>query len=231
VNNLICIIPARKGSKRIKNKNIKLFYGKPIISHVIEKLKKFKMFSKIYVTTDCRNIEKIAQKYKIGIIKRGKILSNDFTDTKTVVVDAIKKLERKKLNFEFVCCVYPTSIFIKKKYFNFSLKKIQKDKLDFMFSAKKYDHSIFRSFYQGVNKIIFPIFKNKKNQKKRTQDFKDAYHDAGQFYLGHKKSWITKKIIINGNVGFIKIGKFDSIDIDNKDDWINAKVLWSMSKK
>ena len=95
MNNLICIIPARKGSKRIKNKNIKLFYGKPIISHVIEKLKKFKMFSKIYVTTDCRNIEKIAQKYKIGIIKRGKILSNDFTDTKTVVVDAIKKLERK----------------------------------------------------------------------------------------------------------------------------------------
>ena len=39
-----------------------------------------------------------------------------------------------------------------------------------------------------------------------------------------------KKIIINGNVGFIKIGKFDSIDIDNKDDWINAKILWSMSK-
>ena len=148
MNNLICIIPARKGSKRIKNKNIKLFYGKPIISHVIEKLKKFKMFSKIYVTTDCRNIEKIAQKYKIGIIKRGKILSNDFTDTKTVVVDAIKKLERKKLNFEFVCCVYPTSIFIKKKYLKFFLKKIQKDKLTLCF-LQKYDHSIFRSFYQG----------------------------------------------------------------------------------
>ena len=231
MKNLICIIPARKGSKRIKNKNIKLFYGKPIISHVIEKLKKFKIFSKIYVTTDCRNIEKIAQKYKIGVIKRGKTLSNDFTDTKTVVVDAIKKLERKSLNFEFVCCVYPTSIFIKKKYLNFSLKKILKNKLDFMFSAKKYDHTIFRSFYENLNKTILPIFKNKINQKKRTQDFKDVYHDAGQFYLAHKKSWITKKNIINGNVGFIEIGKFDSIDIDNKEDWINAKILWSMSKK
>ena len=97
MNNLIFLfLKPRKGSKRIKNKNIKLFYGKPIISHVIEKLKKFKIFSKIYtMTTDCRNIEKIAQKYKIGIIKRGKILSNDFTDTKTVVADTIKKLEEK----------------------------------------------------------------------------------------------------------------------------------------
>ena len=61
MNKIICVIPARKGSKRLKNKNIKNFYGKPIISRVIQKLKKFKIFDNIYVSTDCNKIENIAK--------------------------------------------------------------------------------------------------------------------------------------------------------------------------
>ena len=95
MNKIICIIPARKGSKRLKNKNIKTFYGKPIISQVIQKLKKFKIFDKIYVSTDCSKIENIAKKHKLEVIKRNKKLSNDHTDTKTVIIDAITKLEKK----------------------------------------------------------------------------------------------------------------------------------------
>ncbi len=57
----ICIIPARKGSKRIKNKNIKLFAGKPLISYVIKIAKKSKLFSRIIVTTDSKKIANIAK--------------------------------------------------------------------------------------------------------------------------------------------------------------------------
>ena len=57
----ICIIPARKGSKRIKNKNIKLFAGKPLISYVIGIAKKSKLFSKIIVSTDSEKIANIAK--------------------------------------------------------------------------------------------------------------------------------------------------------------------------
>ena len=74
---MIAIIPARSGSKRIKNKNIKYFFGKPIISHVIEKLKKSKLFSKIYISTDCNITENIAKKHKIDVLKRDKNLSDD----------------------------------------------------------------------------------------------------------------------------------------------------------
>ena len=65
MSKIICIIPARKGSKRIKNKNIKIFYGKPIISQVIQKLKRFKIFDKIYVSTDCNKIANLAKKHKL----------------------------------------------------------------------------------------------------------------------------------------------------------------------
>ena len=231
MNKIICIIPARKGSKRLKNKNIKLFYGKPIISQVIQKLKKFKIFDKIYVSTDCSKIENIAKKHKLEVIKRNKKLSNDYTDTKTVIIDAISKIEKKNLDFDIVCCVYPTSIFIERKYLKSAEKKLRKNKLDFVFSAKKYEHPIFRSFYLNSNKLICPVFNKKKNEEKRTQDFKDVFHDAGQFYIGHKKSWKLKKDIISGNVEFIQISRLDSSDIDNKNDWDNAKILWKMLKK
>ena len=57
----VCIIPARKGSKRIKNKNIKLFAGKPLISYVIKTARKSKLFSRIIVSTDSRKIANIAK--------------------------------------------------------------------------------------------------------------------------------------------------------------------------
>ena len=48
----IAIIPARSGSKRIKNKNIKLFNGHPIISWSIKEAIKSKIFDKVIVSTD-----------------------------------------------------------------------------------------------------------------------------------------------------------------------------------
>ena len=59
----IAIIPARKGSKRIKNKNIVLLNGKPMIYWTILAARKSKIFKKIYVDTDCKKIKKISLKY------------------------------------------------------------------------------------------------------------------------------------------------------------------------
>ena len=59
----IAIIPARAGSKRIKNKNIKIFKGKPMVAWTIIAAKKSKIFNHILVSTDSKKISKIAVKY------------------------------------------------------------------------------------------------------------------------------------------------------------------------
>ena len=97
------IIPAREGSKRIKNKNVKLFNGKPIIGHVIKKLLKFKIFDKIIVSTDSKKIANIAKKYGAEVpFIRSKGLANDFVATKEVILDAINKLELDKVYERFL---------------------------------------------------------------------------------------------------------------------------------
>jgi pseudaminic acid cytidylyltransferase len=63
MNKYICIIPARKGSKRIKNKNIKSFFGKPIIFYSIKTSINSKIFNEVYVSTDSKKIQQISIKY------------------------------------------------------------------------------------------------------------------------------------------------------------------------
>ena len=60
---ILCTICARGGSKGVKNKNIKLINKKPLISYTIKQAKKSKLFDKIVVSTDSKNIQKCAQKF------------------------------------------------------------------------------------------------------------------------------------------------------------------------
>ena len=62
----VAIIPARGGSKRIKNKNIKFFYSKPIIQWTFEIIKKSKMFKKIVLTSDSKKILNLGKKIKFN---------------------------------------------------------------------------------------------------------------------------------------------------------------------
>ena len=63
MNKPICIIAARAGSKRIKNKNVVNFFGKPLISYPIRVAIKSRLFEKVVVSTDSLKIAKIAKKY------------------------------------------------------------------------------------------------------------------------------------------------------------------------
>ena len=69
---VICMIPARIGSKRIKKKNLRLINNKPLVSYVIEKAKKCKLFSAIYLNSDSIIFEKIAKKYGVNFYHRNK---------------------------------------------------------------------------------------------------------------------------------------------------------------
>ena len=93
----VAIVPARGKSKRIKNKNIISFHGKPIIHWPLIAAKKSKLFSKIIVSTDNKKIAKISRKIGAEIpFIRPPHISDDKTGILRVIRHAILNLEKKK---------------------------------------------------------------------------------------------------------------------------------------
>ena len=133
---------------------------------------------------------------------------------------------KKKILLQKICCLFPTSIFFQSSELRLGFKKLKKN-ISFIFTAKKYDHPIQRSFQKKGNLLVMA---NQKMENKNTQDFRPHYHDAAQFYLGWRKSWLEKKSIFHGKTGFIEIPKLYSQDIDTFDDWRIALALWKLKK-
>ena len=93
----IAIIPARKNSQRISNKNIKIFNGKPIIYWSIKVAKRSKLFEEIFVSTDSKRIARIAIRYGAKVLyPRPSNLSNNYATIIDVIKFEIKNLEKKK---------------------------------------------------------------------------------------------------------------------------------------
>jgi len=225
----ITIIPARSGSKRIKNKNIKNFLGKPIISYVIKQAIKSKLFDYVIVSTDSTKIKKISEKYGAKVFfKRPTNLSNDKAITQDVIIHSLNWFKKKNVKFKYVCCIYPTSVFIKTQDLKNSLKLIKNKNWSFVISAQKYSTQIERAFRLSNNKIVLV---DKKKFLKNSQDLKDFYHDAGQFYWGKSAAFKQQKIIFSEDSTPYVLESYLVQDIDTLEDWKRAELMYQVLKE
>jgi len=221
----IAIIPARQGSKRIKEKNIKTFLGKPIIAHVIKKVLSSKLFDYVVVSTDSLKIKKISIKHGAKVFfLRPKKISSDKAKTQVVIKHALNWFKEKNIKFHYVCCVYPTSVLIKPNDLIKSYNLIKNKRWSFVMSAQKYSTQIERAFGLSNKKIVVL---NKKKFFKNSQTFRDFYHDAGQFYWGTPKAWNSKNLI-NDKSTIYELKKYQAVDINILDDWKFAEKLYKL---
>ena len=225
----IAIIPARIGSKRIKEKNIKSFCGKPIIYWIIKKIIKANIFDKIIVSTDSNKIAKIAKQCGAEVpFLRPKKISDDYTGTSEVIRHGINFLKNKEIYPTYVCCIYPTAAFLLSKDIKKGLQVLKKKKVEYVFSATSLTSSLYRSFYFNNHKLNMMF---KKNYKSRTQDFKKLYIDIGQFYWAKTTTWMTKNKIFSSKSKIVVIPNYRSYDIDNLEDWVTAEKVFKSNEK
>ena len=215
----IAIIPARFNSKRIPNKNIKFFFGKPIIYYSINLAIKSKIFDKVIVSTDSKKIKKIAEKYGAEVpFIRPKHLSNDFASTLAVIKHAVTWYLKKNFKINNVCCIYPASPLLKKKYLIEGYKKIKSNNWKYVFSASKHEKSIHRSF--SLNKRFGVSMLMPKYYSYSSKLLEDTYLDAGSFYWGKKDSWLdSNSQIFSSKSTIVEIPSYEAQDIDTIEDW------------
>ena len=97
----ICIIPARGGSKGVPKKNIRKIAGKPLIYYTIRSAINSKIFSHVYVSTEDKEIARIAKKYGAEIpFMRPKKLANDTAPMDKVLIHFIEKLKKMGIDFD-----------------------------------------------------------------------------------------------------------------------------------
>lgn len=221
----LCIIPARGGSKRIPKKNIKEFYGKPIIAYSIEAAKNSELFDEVMVSTDDKEIADIAIKFgaKIPFLRTEKT-ANDFATTFDVIEEVVTKYKKLNRIFDFTCCLYACAPFVSKHRLAESFKILQKQNFDSVFPVISYGFPIQRALkMRNDNKIEFfyPKF-----SLTRSQDLEQSFHDAGQFYWMNTKKCLQQKKIITNNTGSIVINEMEGQDIDNEIDWKLAELKY-----
>lgn len=107
----IALIPARGGSKRLPDKNIKLLNGKPLIAWTIIAAKESALFDEVIVSTDSENIAAIAKHYGANVpFIRPQNISNDNATTAEVVNHAVNFIQDvEKVSIDTICLLQPTS--------------------------------------------------------------------------------------------------------------------------
>jgi pseudaminic acid cytidylyltransferase len=224
----ICIIPARSGSKRIKNKNIIKINGIPLIGLTIKIAKKSKLFKRIVVSTDSIKVAKIAREYgaEVPFLRSAK-LSDDFTPTYKVLTDCVNRINSKKTSYHF--CIYPASILINKQDLSKAFTKMKKMKADFICPIAKFESNPYRSL---IIKKNFIKYNWPKYHMKRSQDLDNLYYDTGSFYIYKTSSLfqITKKMILPKKSTYLIIKK-KLIDVNYPEDLKTLKEHYNNKRK
>lgn len=225
----IAIIPARGGSKRIPRKNIKAFYGKPLIAYSIQAANESKLFDRIIVTTDDEEIANIAKKYGADVpFIRPKELSDDFTGTGDVVKHALKWLKAEGEVFEYVCTIYATAPLLQSKYLIEGYNALKNSTAINAFSATSMPFPIQRTFKvndEGRCEMFTPEY-----YMARSQDLEEAYQDAGQFYWT-KANQHTDEVMFGKDSIPIILPRHLVQDIDTMEDWQRAEIIYKIIQK
>ena len=216
MKNFVVIVPARKGSKRLLNKNILELNNLSLIEHTLRFCKNLTF--DVIVTTNYDKILNLSDKYKNFIFhKRSDELSGDTISQIDVIKDIIIKYNYHTKN---IILLQPTSPIRSLQTLN-NMIKLFTLKNDSIVTLEQVENPRFGSF-DNITKIYKPI---NYEPSKRSQDINNIYHENGNTYI-IKASTILKNKLFNNNLfGYILNNKDEICDIDTKYDLIYTEQV------
>jgi CMP-N-acetylneuraminic acid synthetase len=222
---ILAVITARGGSKRIPGKNIKLLNGKPLIGYVIAAALASKHINRVIVSTDDKKIVNIARKYKAEVpFIRPKDLASDNSTSLSVLQHAVKYLDDKESYMpDFVVLLQPTSPFVLPADIDRTIEKIMVNKTNSCVTiceaSEKPNWMV--NFTKKGSDIIKPFYKNIQGKLPSL-----VYRINGAVYVT-KIDVLMKhhKIIDENSTSAVVMPMERSVDIDLPLDFIMAEVI------
>lgn len=224
----LAIIPARSGSKGIKDKNILLVNKKPLLAYTIEAAKKSKCFDIIFVSTDSKKYAEIAKKYGANVdFLRSKKNSSDNSKSIDLMVETVENFKKKNICCETVTLLQPTSPLRDENDIKNAFKILKNKNADSVISVCETSHPTF--LYNTLKKgNSLHNFISKKDLHKQRQQAPQEYYVNGAIYIVKP----SKKYEFYGSKSYAYLmTKNHSVDINDLFDVTLAEFLLNFRKK
>ena len=229
--NIVAIIPARKSSKRLKNKNSLFLGDKRLFQWTLGLAKKINAFSEIVVTSDSKKTLSFIKDDECIKNLRPKKISGDNIKLVDVALYLIEFFEKKDYKIDAIVLLQPTTPFRSKKIILEGIKSFYKSKgknsVVSVSSVKKHP----RVCIVKKNKTLKPYFKNHAFDS-QSQELDEILAPNGSLYISSIKNLKKNKSFFSKNTIFIKNPHdYEDIDIDEQKDLDLAKIVLNKNKK
>lgn len=225
----LAVIPARGGSQRIKDKNIRPFLGKPMIEYAIQATLQSRVFDRVIVSTDSEKIQEIALRAGASVpFIRPENLADHHTGTHAVTEHAVATLKAAGENYDCVCCIYATNPLLQPQSIIDGFELLQQSQCEHVVTVTHFDFPIQRGLYERSGWVT-PI--NSEMMASRSQDLPECWHDAAQFYWSKIRA-IEKGIPLWGDyTQAVTLSRMQVQDIDTPEDWLLAECKFRVSQQ
>jgi CMP-N-acetylneuraminic acid synthetase len=224
INDILAIIPARSGSKGLKDKNIKNLNGKPLMAYTIEAAKESGVFEEIIVSTDSEEYGSIAKSYGATIpFIRPEELSRDETSSEDVIVNILNYYKSIGKEFKYFMLLQPTSPLRNSKDILNCVSLLEEENANAVVGVCESEYSPLVMTKLDKDKRLDGFLKGIKGV--RRQDFHKYYRINGAIYLCSVKYYLEERNFYKENCFAYIMDKYSSVDIDDIYQFKLAELL------
>jgi CMP-N-acetylneuraminic acid synthetase len=218
----IAVIPARKGSKRIPKKNVRILHDKPLIAYSIEHALHCKNIDDIVISTDIEEVESIVKKYsdsRLKIFWRDEVLAGDLVSTEDVLINVLEKLKDRE-HVSSVVTLLPTSPFRKSESIEKCIQLFYEKNADSVSTINKTRLKI-GGFDVGTTEFSLLDSATPAEMHK----IEPTYYDNPAIYVTKPSVLLQEKFILGKkNCGFL-LGTVEGFDINTEEEWLVAECI------
>lgn len=226
----IAIIPARSGSKGLRDKNIKNLNGKPLIAYSIDEAKKSNLFQEIMVSTDSKHYAEISDEYGASVpFLRSEDLSSDTAGSWDVVKSVLNRYKEMGQVFDSVCLLQPTSPLRTFNDIIGAYNLLEEKGAEAVTSVCEVDHSPLWCMVLPENGSLSE-YRQKEESNTLRQNLDQYFRENGAIYIRRiRYTEVGAELLEDKEYAFI-MERDKSIDIDTELDFIIAEVMQKYSK-
>lgn len=234
MNDRLCIIPVRSGSKGLPDKNIREFRGKPLVAHSIQQAIATGIFSEIAVSSDSTAYLDIAHKAgATRCIQRPAELATDTAGSMEVIQHSLKACEAAtRKEYSSITLLQATSPLRRSGDIQAAVAKLETQDLDSVLSVTPAKNSpYFNMLERDAGGETYVLSKPMDGGVNRRQDAPQVFQLNGSIYVWSRDALVTQNKALCARTDVYVMSSLSSVDIDTEDDWAFAELAADLLEK